>query len=106
MCDWARRWRVKLSIMKTELCVFLLDNLILEEAKAYNFTINDQKVKHNATPKLLGVTLDEKLKFELHTEQLKRKALKTVALLRKVKETEAINTIVCFSCTRPWLPLS
>ena len=38
------------------------------------------------------MTLDEKLKFEMHTEQLERKASKTMTLLRKVKETEVLNT--------------
>ena len=87
VCEYAGRWRLKISIMKTEFCVFSLDNHILEEASKYNFTIDDKIIKHNPTP-----TLDEKLKFELHTEKVEQKALKTVALLRKVKETEAINT--------------
>ena len=62
-------------MMKTEFCVFSLDNHVLEEAKDYNFSINEHTIKHNPTPKLLGVTLDEKLKFELHTEKLEHKAL-------------------------------
>ena len=92
VCENAGRWRVKISMMKTEFCVFSLDNQVLEEAKDYNFSINEHTIKHNPTPKLLGVTLDEKLKFEPHTEKLEHRALKTVSLLRKVKETEGINT--------------
>ena len=65
---------------------------MLEEARNYIFEIDGQKVKHNPKPKILGVTLDEKLKFEMHTEQLEKKASKTIALLRKVKETEVLNT--------------
>ena len=92
VCLWASRWRVKLSILKTEFCIFSLDNHILEEARKYEFVTDGQKVQHNPTPKILGVTLDEKLKFERHTEQLERKASKTLALLRRVKETEVMNS--------------
>ena len=60
VCQWASRWRVKLSILKTEFCIFSLDNQILEEAKTYNFTIDRQKVQFNPTPKVLVMTLDEK----------------------------------------------
>ena len=65
---------------------------MLEEARNYIFEIDGQKVKYNPTPKILGVTLDEKLKFDMHTDQLERKASKTIALLRKMKETEVLNT--------------
>ena len=92
VCMWASRWRIKLSILKTEFCIFSLDKQVLEEARNYIFEIDGQKVKYNPTPKILGVTLDEKLKFEMHIEQLERKASKTMALLRKVKETEVLNT--------------
>ena len=88
----ASRWRIKLSILKKEFCIFSLHKQVLEEARNYIFEIDGQKVKYNPTPKILGVTLDEKLKFEMHTEQLERKASKTMALLRKVKETEVLNS--------------
>ena len=38
------------------------------------------------------MTLDEKLKFDVHTEQIERKALRSLDLLRRVKETESIST--------------
>ena len=71
---WAKQWRLKLSIGKTEFCVF------------------SQTIQYNPRPKILGVTLDEKLKFDVHTEQIERKALRSLDLLRRVKETESIIT--------------
>ena len=53
LCEYTGRWQVKISIMKTELCVISLDTYILQEASEYNFTINDQTMKHNPTLKLL-----------------------------------------------------
>ena len=44
--QWVRKWRVKLSIVKTEFCMFSLDNQVLEEARKYNFVIEGQTVKY------------------------------------------------------------
>ena len=49
-------------------------------------------MKHNPKPKVLGITLDGKLKFETHIELVERKALRSLNSLRKVKETEIIST--------------
>ena len=89
---WAKKWRLKLSIVKTEFCIFSLDNQVLDEARKYNFDIEGQVVKYNPKPKLLGITLDEKMTFEPHIELVERKALRSLNSLRKVKETEIIST--------------
>ncbi|MCW4346280.1 MAG: ribonuclease H family protein [Candidatus Thiodiazotropha endolucinida] len=89
--EWANRWRLKLNISKTEFCVFSQNNQTLEEARAYRFTFDDKIVKYNPNPKILGITLDEKLKFDIHTEQIEQKALRSLDLLRKVKITEAMT---------------
>lgn len=85
---------MKINIIKTEFCVFSQNNQVLDEARVYNFTVEGQTVKYNPKPKILGVTslLDEKLKFDTHTEQIERKALRSLDLLRKVKATEVMDT--------------
>ena len=89
---WARKWRLKLSMLKTEFCLFSLDNKVLDEIRTFRFCVDGQELKYNPTPKILGVTLDEKLKFETHIELVEQKALRWLDLLRRVKETELINT--------------
>ena len=90
---WARKWRLKLSIVKTEFCIFSLDNQVLDEVRKYNFDIEGQLVKYNPKPELLGITLDlRKFKFETHIEFVERNALRSLNSLRKVKETEIIST--------------
>ena len=42
----------------------------------------------NQTPKYL----DEKIKYDVHTEQVEGKALRSLDLLRRVKETEVFNS--------------
>ena len=79
---------------------FSLISQIVEEARAYHMIVEGQPFQYNPKPKILGVALDEKLKFDVHTEQLERKALRSLDLLRRVKETETISTNVCSSCIR------
>ena len=90
--QWARKWHLKLSIVKIEFCVFSLDNRMLEKARKYQFVIEGQTVKYNPKAKILGVKLDERLRFESHIELVERKALRSLDSLRKVKETEIIRT--------------
>ena len=81
---WAKKWRLKLSMLKTEFCLFSLDDGVLEEARLFRFCVEGQLLKYNTNPKLLGVTLDEKMKFKIHIESVERKALRSLELLRKV----------------------
>ena len=89
---WACKWQLKFSMLKTEFCLFSIDNKVLDEVRAFRFCIDGQELKYNPTPKILGVTLDEKLKFETHIELVEQKALRSLDLLRRFKKTELINT--------------
>ena len=48
---WARKWRLKLSIVKTEFCVFSLDNQVLDEAGQYILDTDGQVLKYYPKPK-------------------------------------------------------
>ena len=91
LLQWAKKWRMKISLSKTEFCVFSLDVDVIDQAREYNFTVDDKKIMYNKTPKILGVTLDEKMKFESHIDNVEKKAFRSLDLLRKVKETESIS---------------
>ena len=58
-----KKWRLKLSMVKTEFCMFSLNNQVLEQAKEFTLVIDGQTITYNPTPKILGITLDEKLRF-------------------------------------------
>ena len=88
---WAKKWRLKLSMVQTEFCMFSLNNQVLEQAKEFTLVIDGQTITYNPTPKILGITLDEKLRFEKHIENVERKAIRSLDSLRKVKETEIIS---------------
>ena len=77
---WVKKWRMKLNVIKTEYCVFSKDQSMLDlniEIKMDNFIL-----KRTRKPKLLGVTLDEKLTFQDHVEAVEIKAQKMLSTLR------------------------
>ena len=79
-------------MQKTEICAFSLNNEFLNQARELQMIVDNKLIKYNPNPKLLGVTLDEKMKFDKHIENVERKGLKAVEALRHVKEIEKIST--------------
>ena len=73
-----------------EFCIVSLINHVLEAAQDYTFVIDGQTINYNSTPKILGNTVDKKLRFEKHIEYVKKKAILPLDSLMKVKETESI----------------
>ena len=65
-------------MVKTELCMFSLNNQVLEQAKEFTLVNDGQTITYNSTAKILGITLDEKLLFEKHIENVERKAIRSL----------------------------
>ena len=55
---------MKVSVEKTEICIFSLFSEIIKQFRAVEIVAEGQRIKYNGSPKLLGVTLDERLKFD------------------------------------------
>ena len=86
---WVKKWRLKWNIRKTEYCFFSNDQRILEldiELRMANTIL-----KRTRTPKLLGVTLDERLTFQEHVKTVELKAQKVLSALRILGKTEKID---------------
>ena len=87
---WTSLWRMKLSLEKTEVCVFSKDKELLENNQL-EIRINGKKIPYNPSPRLLGVQLDEGLTFSKHLDNLELKAEKTLSVLRRVSVTEKMS---------------
>ena len=59
--DWCRKWRMQISLPKTEVTLFSQNNTDNLEPVV---TVDNHVLQYNKTPKLLGVHLDEKLNFK------------------------------------------
>ncbi|CAG2243558.1 unnamed protein product [Mytilus edulis] len=86
--DWTKKWRINLSIEKTEYCIFSRNGPI----KKMNLQLEGKLLKYNCNPKILGVTLDEKLSFLKHIENVEQKAHKAISLLRMIKGVAKVST--------------
>lgn len=89
--QWSNKWRMKISLPKTEFCIFTMDSKITEQWQTTSLLIDNKSVAYNKTPKMLGITLDEKLKFDKHIEIIERKGHRSVDMLRRVKESECVK---------------
>ena len=91
--SWTAKWRMKISIEKTEVCVFSRDKEVAQIAQPQvDIEVNGEKIPYNPTPRLLGVHLDETLSFSGHLSVLERKAEKTLSVLKQVSVTEKLST--------------
>ncbi|MEW8545908.1 MAG: ribonuclease H family protein, partial [Candidatus Thiodiazotropha sp.] len=87
--SWADRWRMKISYVKTEVTVFSARPL---EFNKELFKLRDYVISYNPTPKILGITLDEKLNFQAHMANTERKAAKALAVIREVKGITRVSS--------------
>ena len=58
--EWSRKWRININADKTEYCIF---SRLKQHPRHTILKLNNKILKYNRNPKLLGVTLDEKLNF-------------------------------------------
>ena len=86
---WCQQRRLTVSLTKTEASLFT--KLKLLAAKPI-FDLDGTELKYNATPKILGFTLDEQLTFEEHMKTVARKASNALKIIREVKGIAAVST--------------
>ena len=79
--DWCRKWRMQISLPKTEITLFSQNNI---ENQKPVVTIDNHVLQYNKNPKLLGVHLDEKLNFKKHIEIISHKASRCLGVLREI----------------------
>ena len=80
--SWADRWRMKISYIKTEVTMFSVRPLAFNKEL---FKVRSCVSSYNPTPKILGVSLDEKLNFQAHVANTEKQAIKAlIAIIREV----------------------
>ena len=71
---WCNKWRMKLSLSKTEVTVFHTKDTCDRLDKEGLCKVNGKELQYNPCPKILGITLDEQLNFQEHVTRTERKA--------------------------------
>ena len=85
------KWRMNISIEKTEICLFTRSNLDVDSS-SLKVQLNGKDIPYNPNPKILGLHLDESLTFQNHIKKTEQKANKVIGVLRQIKHVEKINT--------------
>ena len=86
-------WRMKISLCKTEVILFQAEETCDNSSKNnLFFKIDGSKLKYNPNPKLLGITLDEKLNLQEHVNRTEKKASRALQIIREVKGISKIST--------------
>ena len=80
---WCKKWRMKLSLGKTEVTIFHMHPIT--DTVHTLFKIVETVLKYNSTPRILGITLDEHLNFSSHLATVKKKASQALHVIREVK---------------------
>jgi len=82
--DWTRKWRINVSVEKSEFCIFSTKK-IAESDKT--LLVDNNTFKYNSNPNIPGVTMDEKLTFASHINQVERKSSAALKTIREIKRT-------------------
>ena len=82
-------WRININTDKTEYCIF---SRLKQHPGHAILKLNYKILKYNRNPKLLGVTLDEKLNFGQHILNIEWKAGNSLGMLREIKGLGQIKT--------------
>ena len=77
--EWGRKWRFNINADKTEYCIF---STLKQHPGHTILKLNYKILKYNRNPKLLGVTLDEKLNLGQRILNIERKAGNSLGMLR------------------------
>ena len=70
LCEWTKRWMVRLNADKTTYSVFSLS----PNQKEVVLKINGECLKHELSPTYLGITFDRRLTWKPHIEKAEKKA--------------------------------
>ena len=86
--EWSRKWRININADKTEYCIF---SSLKQHPGHTILKLNYTTLKYDRNPKLLGVTLDEKLNFGQHILNIERKVGNSLGILRLVREIKGLG---------------
>ena len=82
---WRKIWKLNLNADKSEVCPFST----WSNDSSWNPTIfiDNQKVRVNTTPRLLGVILDRSLRFNAHLKKLTTSLASSICIIRATAHT-------------------
>lgn len=90
---WLKKWKFKVSAEK---CSYIIFSKI-KQGKHYNLRLNNKMIPYCSEPKFLGITFDEKIKFDSHFRMIRKRCferLKVIKILANKKWRLKQETLV------------
>ena len=85
LVDYLRKWRIQLSIGKTVLAAYQLNNR--EAKRKLDVFVDNKRLVFQQAPKYLGVRLDRLLNFKQYLEEVAGKVTRRVSLIHRLAGT-------------------
>ena len=82
--NWAEEWIVTINRTKTQSTLFSLST----KKESFSLKIENDEIPQQETPTYLGVKLDKKLTWTPYLSSLENKAIKKMAIMRKLSGTK------------------
>ena len=101
--DWSIANRLTINTDKT--FFNLITNIPYPNELSPQLKINNEEITRNPANLFLGVTIDEKIKFNLHINQISKKVSKSIGILNKLKYYLTASTMrnLYFTLVHPYL---
>jgi hypothetical protein len=81
--EWMSKWRMKLSVTKTNYTIFNKPGLF--KTKQIDLTYSNQQIKAEKNPKFLGITLDPGMRLHKYAQSIKERGQRRINMLRRIK---------------------
>ena len=85
---WSKEWKLSLNATKSETCYFTLSRANQEPKFAPTISIDGKNIRHEKTPRLLGVILDRELTFTPHTQSVVARVKRKQRMLSALANSE------------------
>ena len=89
--NWCCANRLSINISKTKMMLF---SNILTPLDIADVFMNNIKIDYASSTSFLGVTIDDKLKFNLHINEITKKISKNIGILYKLKQYVPCDTLL------------
>ena len=90
--SWCCANRLSINVSKTNLMLFSNN---LDPGDISEVYMNNVRIQYASSAKFLGIMIDDKLKFNLHINNIAQKISKNCGIFYKLKQYVSTNTLLC-----------
>ena len=89
--SWCCANRLSINITKTNMMLF---SKVIDPTDIADVYMNNTKINYASSTRFLGVLIDDKLRFNLHINEIAKKISKNIGVLYKLRDFVPQNTLL------------